>query len=154
MNAPPPPGGFDPRYGAPPPPLSQQYPQAPFVPGGGEQSPLGASSVNVYAPPTAHVTPFVIAPGGYMPFAQAHPGARTALQLAILSMCLCAFVAPFAWYKGLKARDEIRQSPTLYTGESEATAAIWIAGTYSVLLFLGGLVVLGVLVVGIVADVR
>jgi archaellum biogenesis protein FlaJ (TadC family) len=89
-----------------------------------------------------------------MPYAQAHPGARTALQLAILSTFLCAFIAPFAWYKGLQARAAIRQNPTLYTGESEATAAIWIAGVYTIVAAIAVVVVTIYFALGVASGLR
>jgi hypothetical protein len=89
-----------------------------------------------------------------MPYAQPHPGARLALQLAILSTFLCAFVAPFAWYKGLQARAEIRLNPTLYTGESEATAAIWIAGVYTIVAAFGLVALVLWVALGIASGMR
>jgi hypothetical protein len=142
VNVPPPPGGFDHRYGAPP--------QEPA----GRPVYVDPSAVNVYAPPTAQVVPFAVGPAGYFPIAQQHKGARRALTYAVLGTFVCALLAPVAWYQGLQARAEIRANPTLYTGESEATVAIWLGGIYTMLMTLGALATLASLVVGFLADGR
>ena len=129
-------GAFGAAPGSPSPfgqPQPQQYAPPPPQPYGQPAYPGPPGTVNVYAPPNAQGGQFHGAPGmpGYFPIAQPHPKAMQAMIMGILGWMGCGILSPFAWYYGAKARREIRANPQVYSGESEATAGMWLGAVHT-----------------------
>jgi uncharacterized membrane protein YjgN (DUF898 family) len=91
-------------------------------------------------------------PPQFAPQPPAHPQSTTALILGILGIVLCGLLAPFAWFVGNKAVDEIDRNPGLYSGRGEANAGKVLGIIGTVMLGVGVLFVLGAIAfVGIAA---
>jgi type II secretory pathway pseudopilin PulG len=92
--------------------------QAPYTPSAGYQPVYGGYRPNYQ-------------PGGYHNAATDDGPAKTAMILGILSLTVCGFFAPFAFFKGLKAKRRIEARPLEYGGESMATAGMVMGGISS-----------------------
>jgi hypothetical protein len=122
--------------GAPPPmpPYGQQYPtQQPFSqPNQGQQ------------PFPGQPAPFGLRPK--------HPQAMVALVFGILGVALCQLFGPVAWVTGNKVVKEIDANPQAYDGRGEANAGRILGIIGTVILVLGFVAILGLLVLGLLAD--
>ncbi|QLQ11497.1 MAG: DUF4190 domain-containing protein [Nocardioidaceae bacterium] len=91
---------------------------------------------------------------GYQAPQPAHPRARTALVLGIISLTgitLCGlglFLAPIAWAAGFGAMRDIDRAPGFYAGRSEAKAGMICGIIGSVLLVLTVLALTALLLAG------
>jgi hypothetical protein len=116
-NQQPPPGG-------PPPPSNWPPPGGQGGPGSGGGPPYGGPQYGQQYGPQYGGPP----QGGAFPnypypqMQQDAPGATTAMVLGILGLVVCGVLAPFAWYYGNRALEEIDLSGGTLGGRSNAKA--------------------------------
>ena len=123
MSYPPPPGGESSDPGRPGDP--------------GQQNPYGQPGYYGQQPPY-----------GYPP-RQDHPRALLAMILGILGLVVCGPIAPFAWWVGKKAVDEIDASGGQLGGRGMAKAGYIMGIIGTILLVIGVLVVAVMIPVGL-----
>lgn len=88
-------------------------------------------------------------PAGYTPYAgsrsltREHPDGATVLTLGILGILCCGFLAPFAWAKAARARNEMEAEPGVTWSNSGSVTAGLVLGVVGT----------GVLILGVVARV-
>ncbi|GAB2647914.1 hypothetical protein GCM10027088_26640 [Nocardia goodfellowii] len=108
----------------------QPYPQQPYG-----QQPYGQQ-------------PYGAAPYGAPYGQQEHPQSTLVLILGILGVTLCGLCAPFAWFMGKKAMDEIDASGGAMGGRGKAQAGFILGIIGSVLIALSIIFVVFAIVIG------
>lgn len=134
--------------------MSEQPPQEPGVPPQNPGVPPPSAGTPPPGPAQPPPNPYQPYAPGYSPtgapmWAPDHPDTTTVLIMGILGIAVCQLVAPFAWIKGRRVREEIDASGGQLGGRSQVQLGYVLGIVGSCLL--GFYVLGGIAYVGIVA---